>query len=96
MYVVVAQWLAKEGQADRVAELVKEMIPHSRSEPGCRVYVANRSVEDPRRFLLYEQYDNEAAFQEHVKSAAFQEIVLGKILPLLESRQREVFQTVEP
>ena len=55
MFVIVAQWYAKAGQEDHVASLVKEMIPHARAEKGCRLFMVNRAVDDPRRFVLYEQ-----------------------------------------
>jgi quinol monooxygenase YgiN len=96
MFVIAAQWYAKEGQADEVERLARLMIPHSRSEPGCRLFMVNRSPEDPRKFLLYEQFADKAAFDAHTQTAEFKEIVVGQIVPLLERRVRDVFELVEP
>ena len=56
MFVVVAQWYAKAGADDEIAEVLKTAIRNSRAEPGCVLFMANRSVDDPRKFVLYEQF----------------------------------------
>lgn len=96
MYVVVANWLAKEGQVNAVIAAITEMIPHARAEPACEAYIINQSVDNPRQFLLYEQYHDEAGFTAHTQTAAFKELVLGRIVPLLEDRGRDIYRTVEP
>ena len=96
MYVLVARWLVKDGHVDAVIDAIKEMIPHARSEPDCEAYIINQSVENPRLFLLYEQYHDEAGFQAHTETAAFKELVQGKIVPLLEERGREIYRLIEP
>ena len=37
-YVVVARWRAKEGCEDKLAQVVAELMPLSRSEPGSLFY----------------------------------------------------------
>lgn len=96
MYVVVARWLVKEGHVEDVITAIKEMIPHSLAEAACEAYIVNQSVENPRQFLLYEQYHDEAGFQAHTQTAAFKELVLGTIVPLLEDRGRDIYRTIEP
>ena len=54
-YVVAAIWTAKEGQEEKILEVIKQMTPLSRQEPGCLYYQAQRSPTDPRVFFLYEQ-----------------------------------------
>jgi len=96
MYVVVADYYAKEGKADEIAAVLKKMIPLSRAEPGCRLYMVNRSLEDPRKFLLYEQYVNEDGYKAHMATEPFKENILGKVVPMLESRVRHFYDVVEP
>ena len=96
MFVIAAQWYAKEGKHEEVAALVKQMIPRTRAEPGCRLFMVNQSTDDPRKFLLYEHFDDRAAFEAHTATAAFKDIVVGKVVPLLETRVREVYELVEP
>lgn len=96
MYVVVARWLIQDGQVDTVLAAIREMIPHARSEPACEAYIINQSVENPRQLLLYEQYHDEAGFQAHTETQAFKDIVLGRIVPLLEDRGRDIYRLIEP
>jgi quinol monooxygenase YgiN len=95
MFVIAAEWYAKEGKDDEVAALAREVIPRTRAEPGCRLFVVNRSVDDRRKFLLYEHFVDRAAFEAHTATASFKEIVLGRIVPLLETRVRAVYEIVE-
>ena len=96
MFVVVAQWYAKAGAEDQVAETLKIAVRNSRTEPGCVLFMANRSVDDPRKFVLYEQFADKAAFDAHLATDSFKDNVIGRILPLLESRVREVCELIEP
>ena len=96
MFIVTARWLAKMGQDDQVADLLKRAVVNTRAEPGCMLFMANRSVENPRRFLVYEQFEDEAAFAAHVGSAPFKEVVLEGIVPRLELRERETYSLLEP
>ena len=96
MYVVAAQYYAKEGKADEIAEILQKMIPISRAEPGCALYTVNRSVEDPRKFLLYEQYRDKSGYEAHMATEPFKENILGKVVPMLETRVRDFYEVVEP
>lgn len=96
MYVVVARWLIKEGHIDEVVAVIREMVPHSLAEPACAAYIVNQAVDEPRRILLYEQYHDEAGFIAHTQTAAFKDLVLGKIVPLLEERGRDIYTVIEP
>ena len=95
MFVVVARWYAHAGKDDEVAEVLKTAVRNSRAEPGCRLFMANRSVDDPRRFGMYEQFDDRAAFDAHLQTESFKTNIVGRILPLLESRSREICELVE-
>ena len=94
MYVVNAWLLAREGEEATILEAMRHLAPASRSEAGCLQYVAHQDLDDPRRFMFYEQYVDEAAFQAHVASDHFQRWVTGVIAPALEARERRVFAEV--
>ncbi len=95
MYVVAARYYTKEGKDDEVAAVLRMMIPVSLSEPGCQVYTVNRSMDDPRKFLLYEQYADEAGYDAHRETDAFKENILGRVVPMLESRERDFYETID-
>lgn len=94
MYVVAARFVAQDGHGDEIAELLAEMTPFSKAEPGCKAYIVNRSVDDPNAFLLYEQYVDAAAFDAHRENPDFQRIIIGKVVPLLAERSREIYEVV--
>jgi len=96
MFVVAAQYYTKEGKEEEVAAILKKMIPISNAEPGCMLYTVNRSLDDPRKFLLYEQYRDRAGYEAHMATEAFKENILGKVVPMLESRVREFYEVLEP
>jgi quinol monooxygenase YgiN len=96
MYVVAAQYTVKEGNEKQVIDILKKMIPISRAEPGCRFYSVNQSTDNPRKLLLYEQYVNKAGYEAHMATDAFKENILGKVVPMLETRERAFYEVVEP
>ena len=94
--MVSARWLAREGREERVAELIGELGPASRAEPGCRVWIPHRTNDEPRLFWLYEQYEDAAAYEAHMATEHFTRLVKDEAIPnLLESREREFFTTLD-
>lgn len=86
--LVVAQWEAKEGEAERVAELLRGFLPEAQSEPGVKLFLISRARENPAQFLFYELFRDEAAFKAHQDSAHFKTYIMGQALPLLAKRER--------
>jgi quinol monooxygenase YgiN len=94
-YVVAAIWKAKEGQADTVLRVIEKMTPLSRKEPGCLFYQAQRSLDDPNVFFLYEQYKDAAGYEAHMATPHFEQYVRGEAIPNLESRERAFYETID-
>ena len=94
MLVLLVQFVAKPGAEGQVKTFMHKMEEHSRREPGCRLYVGSQSNDDPRKFCFYEQYDDEAALQEHRAAPYFAEYVTDGFAPLIESRTSETFTTI--
>src|SRR5437879_7570857 len=67
--LVVAQWEANEGQADRVADILSRFLPEAQREPGAKLFLISRAKENPAQFLFYELFRDEAAFKAHQDSA---------------------------
>jgi len=86
--VVVAQWEAKEGQADKVAGILQRFLPEAQSDPGAKLFLISRGKENPAQFLFYELFRDEAAFKAHQDSAYFKTYIAGQALPLLSKRER--------
>jgi quinol monooxygenase YgiN len=96
MVTVVAQYQVKAGQGGAVADALAPHIAATRAEPGCVTFVAYRASDDPDRFLLYEQYVDEDAFQAHRQTPHFATYVDGMIVPLLERRDWQRYDEVPP
>ncbi|MFE5736530.1 putative quinol monooxygenase [Streptomyces celluloflavus] len=85
-YVVIARYRTLPGREEEVLTLLDAMARASSQEPGCRRYRVHQGTEDPRAIVLYEEYGAEADFTAHCASAHFQDLVIGRIVPLLEQR----------
>lgn len=88
---VIAHYHVQPGLADQVADLLQQLTVATRSEPDNLSYDVYRSVEDPDRFVILEQYANAAALDAHRASEHFQRLGFGTIIPMLVSRQVSSF-----
>jgi quinol monooxygenase YgiN len=93
-FVLAAKWTANEGEEERVRECLERLAGPSREEPGCRFYQPCRDPESPRVFLIFEIYDDAAAFDAHGASEHFQQIAVGEAFALVESRERTFYETI--
>ena len=93
-YVVIARWLAAPGNEERAGQVLAELAVPSNAEPGCRTYRPVQSLDDPRAFLIYEEYDDEAAYEAHTSSEHFRRLAVEQGIPMLASRERAFSRTV--
>jgi quinol monooxygenase YgiN len=93
-YVLVARMTTREGEEERAAELIGRLAEASSAEPGTVHYIAHRDPEDPRVFLMYEQYRDKAAFEEHGQTEHFQTLAVGELFGLMETRERRFYETL--
>ena len=92
MICVAVTYVMKAGHEEEAIRLFAELTEHTRREPGCRMYLAHRSTTDPRRFFLYEQYDDQAALDAHRAAPHFERLAKGGLFPLIESRTPEIYE----
>jgi quinol monooxygenase YgiN len=86
--LVVANWEAKEGQADKVAEILHHFLPEAQKDPGAKLFLISRNKENPAQFLFYELFRDEAALKAHQDSGYFKNYISDQALPLLAKRER--------
>lgn len=84
---VFATWKVKEDQIENVLHLLKAVHDESIKEEGNLFYKVHQSNSDINTIVLFEGYSNEAAVAEHRNSVHFKDLVLGKIVPLLDNRE---------
>ncbi|WP_316160548.1 putative quinol monooxygenase [Bradyrhizobium sp. SZCCHNRI20481] len=93
--LVVAQWEARAGEADRVAEILSRFLPEAQREPGAKLFLISRAKDNPAQFLFYELFRDEAAFKAHQDSDHFKTYIAGQALPLLARRERVQYELIE-
>ena len=92
---VVANLTVKPGEEESAKDLMRKMQEHTRCEPGCRQYNAHQSPEDPRRFVLYELYEDQAALYAHRASPHYEKYVTGGLRSMTESSTLVLLHTID-
>ncbi len=92
MICVAVTYVMKAGHENEAIALFGKLTGPTRNEPGCRMYLVHRSTTDPRKFFLYEQYDDQAALDAHRASEHFAQYATGGLFPLIESRTPEIYE----
>jgi len=65
-YFVTAELKVKDGVAITEAnEALQKLCKETIKEPGCNLFMLHKCLEDEQRFLLWERFDDEAAFNQH-------------------------------
>jgi quinol monooxygenase YgiN len=59
--------VAEESRNDFIRH-ASEMAKTTRTESGCNAYAFFQDIEDPNRFRIYEEWENEAALEAHFKT----------------------------
>jgi quinol monooxygenase YgiN len=93
---IVVRYQAQPGRGNEVAALLARHAAATRAEPGNLDFVALRLTEDPDAFVLYERYENQAAFEAHTARPHYEGIAVARIRPLLADRTVEFGQVVAP
>ncbi|HUS20265.1 MAG TPA: putative quinol monooxygenase [Terriglobales bacterium] len=82
----------KPGTEAEVIANFKPLTEASRQEPGCLMYIAHQHREDPTRFLVYEQYKDDAALDAHRDSPHFKQYAAEGLYRHVTDRQFAIFR----
>jgi quinol monooxygenase YgiN len=74
---------------EKITEILVPLTEASRREPGCVTYVPHFIEGDNTTVLIYEQYRDEAALDEHRNSPHFAQYAVGGLYQLMKDRQVE-------
>ena len=78
-----AEFTARPGAEDAVAGLVGELTARVRAEPGNLAFEPSTLRDEPRRWFVYEVYQDAAAFDAHI-SADYGAAFNSALGPLIE------------
>jgi quinol monooxygenase YgiN len=84
----------EEGTRESIAEMLRQLTPASRQEPGCVNYIAHFVEDERATVLIYEQYVDEAALEHHRNSLHFQKYAAGGLYKLRHTRLLEHLQAI--
>jgi len=65
MLTFTTRFTVKAGQEQDFERIMSIVVPKIREEPGNQTYICHRSMQDPRVFMVYEEYDDQAALEAH-------------------------------
>lgn len=89
-FVVAIMLEAKEGEADALAAILREMTPPTMAEPGVKLFLPYRSPKNPALFFIFELYVDEAAWGAHEATDHFK-AAIKELLPRVVRRERVPF-----
>ncbi len=93
---VAGDWRTQPGKEEAVHRLLLQVAAAVREqELGNLLYLVHQDNTDPTHFLVYEQYASQDALDAHRDSAHYQELIIGKIVPLLAQRQVTLFRLLD-
>jgi quinol monooxygenase YgiN len=88
--MLMARFKAKKDRVDEVHDLLMSLIEPTRSEEGCVFYYLHRDVNDPSRFIFYECFKDQSAFDAHA-GKPYIKAFLGKTDELMAEPYEIVF-----
>jgi autoinducer 2-degrading protein len=95
MITIAVTYVIREGCETRAEAFMRELTAATRAEPGCRTYGIHRSLEHPRTYLFFEEYDDAAAFEAHRASPHFARLGKNGLQTIMESRIAATYEPLE-
>ena len=83
MLAVIAKIKVKDGKADELVQLLKDILPSVKQEEGTLYYTVNRDRADPNMVVVVEKYKDDTAFGVHSSSSQLAEL-FGKAQALVD------------
>jgi len=83
MLAVIAKIKVKDGKADELVQLLKDILPSVKQEEGTLYYTVNRDRADPNMVVVVEKYKDDTAFGVHSASPQLAEL-FGKAQALVD------------
>jgi quinol monooxygenase YgiN len=88
---VIARYTITAGREADVLAALAELQAAVRTEPGNLAFDVYTEVGDDRRVVLLERYVSRDALAAHRETPHFNDLVLGQIVPQLDSRVVETY-----
>jgi quinol monooxygenase YgiN len=80
MLTFIARLTIKAGHEAEFERIMRAAVPRVRQEPGNHAYIFHRAIDNPRAFMFYEEFDDQAALDAHRAHLRAMGIDLGAML----------------
>ena len=90
MFVLVVKIQIKPENVDAFMKQLDANAKAARTEPGCKQFEVLVDPKDRAKIMLFEVYNDEAAFEAHQATPHFKKY-LAEAVPMLASRERSVY-----
>ena len=94
MLILTVHVTIQAGHEEDVIESFRKLQEETRREPGCINFFVQRSRENPRIYMVYEQYEDEAALHAHRETPHFQQHGKNGFYRFVQERRAELFDPV--
>ena len=91
MVTLVVHISIKPENVDAFMQKLDANARAARTEPGCRQFEVLVDPNDRTKIMLFEVYNDEAAFEAHQATPHFKKY-LAEAVPMLASRQRSIWK----
>jgi quinol monooxygenase YgiN len=90
MVTIIFRMKVKDGKEEETLERMTKMAEAVEAqEPGALAYLFHRSQQDPSELVLFESYQDDAAFQSHMQTAHMGELQ-ASLSDLVDTTQMKV------
>lgn len=93
MLILAVRLTVKTGSEAEAARLMRILEIESRKEQGCLLYIAQQHLEHSNRFLIYEQYKDQAALDAHRETPHFKTHAHA-LYQLVDVREADLYRPV--
>ena len=69
MFVLLVELEAKAGKSAELGEVLGALVALAKNEAGIRHYAVQQPEGDTDKYILYESYDDKAAWEAHLRFA---------------------------
>ena len=87
-------WEVRAGEIEKAEAIIARFLPLAREEPGLEHLSINQRADDRSKFLFFEVFTDQAAFEAHQQTPHFRTMILQQALPLLTHRERLMYTPV--
>ena len=94
MLILAVHVTINAGHEDEVLDPLTKLQDATRTEPGCIAYFVQRSRENSRHYLIYEQYKDQVALDAHRASNHFKEYGTNGFYRFVEKREAELYDPI--